>query len=88
MDTRCGLCCSTCGYRERMDCGGCVASQGHPFHGECPIAVCCQAKGLAHCGKCEIFPCGLLRQYSEDPVHGDDPPGARIAVCRKWADAD
>lgn len=66
----------------------CVASQGHPFHGECPIAVCCQAKGLAHCGKCEIFPCGLLRQYSEDPVHGDDPPGARIAVCRKWADAD
>ena len=89
MDTRCGLCCETCAYREPCRCGGCIATLGYPFHGECPVAQCCQQKGHTHCGECEELPCALLRQYSiDDPEHGDTPPGARIEQCRKWAAYD
>ena len=85
IDTRCGLCCAECTYREPCHCGGCIATNGHPFHGECPVAICCQEKGFIHCGQCPDLPCALLRQYSiEDPEHGDTPPGARIEQCRKW----
>jgi len=84
IDTRCGLRCESCSFREKFDCGGCIATMGHPFHGECPVAVCCQEKDLVHCGQCPGFPCALLEQYSCDPEHGDDPPGARIEQCRKW----
>lgn len=85
IDTRCGLNCETCAYREPCKCGGCIATMGRPFHGECPVAACCQQKGFEHCGMCPDLPCGLLRQYSEDPEHGDTPPGARIEACRRWA---
>ena len=85
IDTRCGLYCETCSFKEPCNCGGCIATMGHPFHGECPVAVCCQERSLVHCGECKDFPCDLLKQYSRDPEHGDDPPGARIERCRKWA---
>jgi len=84
IDTRCGLDCAQCAFREKMSCGGCIETFGKPFHGTCPVAQCCQEKGQVHCGQCAEFPCGLLKQYSCDPVHGDNPPGARIEVCRKW----
>ncbi len=83
IETRCGLLCAECSFRS--GCGGCIATDGHPFHGECPVAVCCRDKGHLHCGECPQFPCELLTQYSCDPVHGDTPPGARIEQCRKWA---
>lgn len=84
MDTRCGLCCETCDFKEPCHCDGCIATNGHPFHGECPVAQCCQAHGLVHCGQCADLPCELLTQYSCDPEHGDQPPGARIEQCRAW----
>ena len=83
--TRCGLRCETCGYKAPCSCDGCISTNGHPFHGECPVALCCQDWGIVHCGECKDFPCDLLKQYSCDPEHGDDPPGARIEQCRKWA---
>lgn len=83
IETRCGLLCSACAFRE--NCGGCIATGGHPFHGECPVALCCQSKGHTHCGECPQLPCDQLTQYSCDPVHGDTPHGARIEQCRKWA---
>lgn len=88
VETRCGLICETCMYREPNHCKGCIATMGNPFHGQCPVAVCAQEKGLAHCGQCPEMPCELLSQYSCDPVHGDTPPGARIAVCRMWRAAE
>lgn len=84
IDTRCGLSCVTCTFRESTGCGGCIATNGHPFHGECRLAVCCQDKGFLHCGECPEFPCQLLQDFSSDPEHGDDPHGARIEQCRKW----
>ena len=69
---------------EKCGCGGCMETCGHPFHGECPVAVCAQGKGLVHCGECSEFPCELLTQYSCDPEHGDKPAGARIDQCKAW----
>jgi len=83
-DSRCGLHCTGCTYKESCGCGGCIETNGHPFHGECPVAVCCQQKGIVHCGQCGDMPCELLRQYSCDPEHGDTPAGARMEQCRKW----
>jgi len=59
---------------------------GHPFHGQCSIAICCQDKGFSHCGECGGIPCPDLYRYSYlDPEHGDKPPGTRVANCRQWA---
>ena len=85
IDTCCGLRCEGCDYKDKFSCGGCIATGGHPFHGECSVAQCCLSKDLVHCGECSAFPCEQLQQYSCDPVHGDTPPGARIEQCRKWA---
>ena len=45
MDSYCGLCCETCEFRESMNCGGCIATGGKPFHGACEIAECAKKKG-------------------------------------------
>jgi len=60
IESRCGLCCSTCEYKESHNCGGCIETNGNPFHGECPVAKCCQEKGHTHCGECPQLPndCG------------------------------
>ncbi|MEA4824579.1 MAG: DUF3795 domain-containing protein [Clostridiaceae bacterium] len=84
IDSRCGLHCTGCTYKNSHNCGGCIETNGHPFHGECPVAVCCQNKGFVHCGECSDIPCALLTAYSCDPIHGDTPPGARIEQCKKW----
>lgn len=84
VDSRCGLHCTGCEYKETSGCGGCIETNGHPFHGECPVAVCCQNRGYRHCGQCPDLPCALLTQYSCDPEHGDTPQGARIEQCKRW----
>ncbi|MFA9380566.1 MAG: Type 1 glutamine amidotransferase-like domain-containing protein [Acetanaerobacterium sp.] len=86
IDSRCGLHCTGCTWKDSHGCDGCIETQGHPFHGECPIAVCCQDRGHNHCGECDIIPCDRLYAHScLDPEHGDKPQGARVALCRKWA---
>ncbi|SHO45524.1 Type 1 glutamine amidotransferase-like domain-containing protein [Anaerocolumna xylanovorans] len=86
IDSRCGLHCTNCSWKETHGCMGCIESMGNPFHGECSIAVCCQNKGLMHCGECSNIPCSKLYQYSYlDKEHGDKPQGERVTVCRKWA---
>jgi hypothetical protein len=86
VESRCGLICSECSYREQFKCGGCAETNGHPFYGECSLAVCCQDKGHRHCGQCGEMPCKELYSYSYlDKEHGDNPPGARIEILKKWA---
>lgn len=85
VQSRCGLLCSGCSFREPCGCGGCVAANGHPFYGECTVARCCQEKGLMHCGECDRMPCEKLYAFScTDPEHGDKPAGARLAILRAW----
>ncbi len=84
VDSRCGLHCTGCEYKNTCGCGGCIETNGHPFHGECPVAICCQDKGITHCGECRDIPCRLLIQYSCDPEQGDTPKGSRIEQCKRW----
>ncbi len=110
VQSRCGLLCNFCSFKELHNCVGCIETNGHPFHGKCRLASCCQDKGYTHCGECESLPdscqvthdnkkgkscggckttsCDIMYEYSHaDPEHGDNPPGARIALCRAWASA-
>ena len=84
IESRCGILCGQCAYREQMGCGGCVQIQ-KPFWGEsCPVKSCCEENPKEHCGQCESFPCGLLKQFAYDEKQGDG--GKRIEQCAKWRD--
>jgi len=85
MDTRCGLRCMGCEWKTSHGCGGCVETNGYPFHGECPVAICCQRQGYTHCGECDIIPCDRLYAYSYlEPEHG--ALGPRACVWKHVAD--
>lgn len=84
IESRCGLRCSECEYREQMGCQGCTAIQ-KPFWGEsCPVKACCEGKSHAHCGQCADFSCALLHGFAYDKDQGDD--GRRLEQCRQWRD--
>ncbi|MBL8025250.1 MAG: DUF3795 domain-containing protein [Fibrobacteres bacterium] len=70
IESRCGILCSECDYREKMDCKGCV-NISKPFWGDaCPVKNCCENRKLISCGNCSEFPCELLNSYSYDKEHG------------------
>jgi len=82
IESRCGLLCSQCGYRERANCGGCVDIE-KPFWGDsCPVKSCCEELGHEYCGQCADFPCELLNGFAYDKEQGDN--GKRIETCRLW----
>ena len=82
VESRCGIQCSACAYRESTGCAGCTNHE-KPFWGDvCPVKNCCEGKKLAHCGLCREFPCDVLRGFAYDPQQGDN--GARLVQCQKW----
>ena len=46
VDSRCGLHCTGCEYKGTCGCGGCIETNGHPFHGECPLQYVVRIKVL------------------------------------------
>jgi hypothetical protein len=83
IESRCGLLCSECKWREIMKCGGCLAIK-KPFWGpKCSIKDCCEGKGKANCGQCGQFPCKQLHEFAFDPATKDE--GDRIERCEEWA---
>lgn len=74
--SRCGIDCSKCEYREKMNCPTCHLANGKVFWGECELAKCSIDKGLSNCSECDNFPCELLRKFAYDKEQGDD--GKRI----------
>lgn len=82
IESRCGIICSECSFREPYHCPGCVNTE-KVFHGDCAVKICCESKKLEHCGNCENMPCETLKQYSFDKEHGDN--GKRIEQCKIWA---
>jgi len=60
----CGIDCDECKYKAENDCQGCRAIKGTPFWGECALYICAIKKNLPHCGKCEEFPCGMLKEWA------------------------
>ncbi|WP_053956354.1 DUF3795 domain-containing protein [Inediibacterium massiliense] len=82
IESRCGIKCSVCEYKEKINCTGCINIE-KPFWGNsCTVKSCCEDKGIANCGLCNSFPCHILKQFSYDEEQGDD--GARIKQCKCW----
>lgn len=82
IESRCGLRCGECSYREGMGCPGCTQIT-KPFWGDsCPVKACCEDKGFQHCGQCRDFPCTLLHSFAYDPQQGDG--GKRLDQCKAW----
>lgn len=63
IQSRCGILCGECSYREQMGCKGCMEID-NPFWGSCPLKACCEGKGHLHCGECDSFPCDLLNSFA------------------------
>jgi hypothetical protein len=84
IESRCGIECSKCDYKDQMNCLGCVSIE-KPFWDQkvgCPIKNCCESKEMEHCGYCSNFPCELLKSFAYDKEQGDD--GKRIKKCQEW----
>ena len=82
IQSRCGILCNECPYKEEVGCKGCLHIT-RPFWGDaCPIKSCCEEQNLEHCGQCKDFPCDLLIQFAYDKEQGDN--GKRIEQCKKW----
>lgn len=80
IESRCGLLCGDCLYREQMGCKGCV-NMDKPFWADsCPVKSCCEARKHQHCGKCDSFVCPLLHTFAYDMEQSDN--GARIEQCK------
>ena len=82
IESRCGILCSACKYKEQMNCKGCIAID-KPFWGDCDVKSCCEAKKYDYCGQCPDFPCSTLTEMSYAEEEGDN--GKRIETCRIWA---
>jgi hypothetical protein len=82
IESRCGVLCRACHYREPLHCDGCIAIVKPVWGDRCPVKSCCEDKQYAHCGLCPEFPCDLLKRFAYDKEQGDD--GKRIAQCALW----
>jgi predicted DNA-binding protein (MmcQ/YjbR family) len=82
IESRCGIKCSSCEYKEQMNCKECINIE-KPFWGDaCPVKTCCENKKLTHCGLCDEFPCEIIKAFSFDKEQGDN--GTRIIQCWNW----
>ncbi|MEG0492699.1 MAG: DUF3795 domain-containing protein [Clostridia bacterium] len=82
IESRCGLLCSECKYRETMKCEGCIKISKPYWAKTCPIKTCCEGKKLVHCGQCDKFPCKQLHEFAFDPATNEE--GTRIEQCTDW----
>jgi len=89
IESRCGILCGPCKYREKMSCSGCIAIR-KAFWGEaCPVKSCCEGKNHSHCGQCSDFPCALLNQFATRPSASKPCPGpgpvdpGRMFLCSR-----
>ena len=82
VESRCGILCNECEYRETMGCKGCV-NIDKPFWGDsCTVKSCCEEKKKNHFGECKDFVCSVLHSFAYDKEQGDN--GLRIEQCKKW----
>ena len=83
IESRCGIRCNECNWREKRDCKGCLYIN-KPFLGDsCPIKNCCEEKGYDFCGQCPDFPCANLTEMSYAEAEGDK--GKRIMTSMMWS---
>ena len=70
----CGIDCDECSFYAQSKCRGCRENKGVIFWGKCDVFSCCDKNKLDHCGRCEDFPCDMLREFasSENPERIDN----------------
>lgn len=74
----CGVDCSVCPDCLQGKCPGCrrtVWPEGDP----CPPVSCCEKRGIACCGLCGDFPCGMMEGFYRESE------GHRLAFRRMQA---
>lgn len=81
-ESRCGVCCNSCGRREQVGCRGCLRMERPFWSGTCGVKSCCEGRALNHCGECPEFPCEMLSTMGVE--QGFDP-APKLAQCRRWA---
>lgn len=86
IQSRCGILCSECVYREQIDCKGCAQIEKTFWGDRCPVKSCCEEKKQEHCGECHNFACELLHTMAYDKEQDDN--GKRIEQCRMWLKKD
>ncbi|SJZ34280.1 DUF3795 domain-containing protein [Anaerorhabdus furcosa] len=84
IESRCGIQCSKCEFKVKVNCPGCTKIAKPFWADKCPVKSCCEDKGLENCGKCDQFPCKRLNDFAYDEKQGDN--GQRIETCRKWCE--
>ena len=83
IESRCGILCSKCEYKEKENCPGCLIMEKPFWSDSCDLKSCCEAKKLEHCGLCPDFPCEDMNNMAADDVNSDN--GSRIEHCKLWA---
>lgn len=82
VESRCGLRCSECEWRDIMKCEGCLKISKPYWAKSCPIKACVEGKKIEHCGECGKFPCKQLHEFAFDPATGNE--GTRIETLTDW----
>ena len=82
IQSRCGILCEECHYKEEARCRGCINITKPFCDDSCPLKSCCEEKNIEHCGQCGIFPCELLISFAYDKEQGDE--GKCIEQCKCW----
>ncbi|MDO5561354.1 MAG: DUF3795 domain-containing protein [bacterium] len=60
----CGIDCDACPMKN--DCGGCVATGGKPFGGECVVAKNCAGAGCKNCDECQKISAALKAKVAAE----------------------
>lgn len=70
----CGIDCDMCKFKTEQGCQGCKTLKGNVFWGNCKLYQCNQSKKQPHCGRCQEFPCAMLKEWaaSENPERIDN----------------
>jgi hypothetical protein len=58
---------------EALSCAGCTSLEGQTFSScqDCFVRQCALAKGIAHCGLCDDFPCAEFNRVQAQYDHLD-----------------
>ncbi len=82
IESRCGILCNQCEYKEQVDCKGCI-NIAKPFWADvCPVKSCCENREHSNCVECSEFACEILNEFAYDEKQGDN--GKRIEQCKLW----
>jgi hypothetical protein len=102
----CGLYCGGCGFYQGtvsgrplkdnsgnpMICDGCNSGRTTPHCTDCEIKKCSRRKGIRYCLDCADNPCGIMKNFMNDPKYPyhlkvqDDMKRLKLLGLDKWSE--